>query len=222
MEGKTCLVTGASSGIGKATATGLAKIGANLVMVSRDENRGKSALDEIRSQSGNESVDLISADLSSLAAVRKLATDFNSRYSKLDVLINVAGIYASKRVLTKEGLELMFATNYLGPFVLTRLVLPNLEAARPSRIINVTAPATTEPDFDDLQGERKFSSIRAFGSSKALDLVFTYALASRLEGRGVTVNAYHPGIDAPFKAQSDIQDRAWAISCKLAVLPESL
>jgi NAD(P)-dependent dehydrogenase (short-subunit alcohol dehydrogenase family) len=194
MKGKVCLVTGASSGIGKATATAMAKIGAIVIMVCRDETRGKTARALVVSESGNQSVDLMTADLSSLASVRGLATELNAKYPKLDVLVNDAAIFTSKRTTTPDGFELMFATNYLGPFLLTRLMIPRLEAATPSRVINVTAPSSMKPDLDDLQGERKFGAVGAFGASKAADLLFTYALARRLEGRGVTANAYHPGI----------------------------
>jgi len=167
---------------------------AHVVMVCRDRARGEAARDEIKSQSKNESVDLMLADLSLLDSVRSLAAEFGAEYSKLDVLINNAAVVMSSRTMTPEGFEQMFATNYLGPFLLTRLLIPYLEAARPSRIINVTAPSTTRPNLDDLQGERKFSSLGAFGASKAADLLFTYALARRLGGRGITANAYHPGI----------------------------
>jgi retinol dehydrogenase-14 len=194
MKGKICLVTGASSGIGKATATAMAELGANVVMVCRDETRGKAARSQVVSESGNPSVDLMLADLSSLASVRGLAAEFSSKHPKLDVLINDAAIFTSKRAMTADGFEVMFATNYLGPFLLTRLLIPRLEAARPSRVINVSAPSSMKPDFDDLQGERKFGAIGAFGASKAEDLLFTYALARRLEGRGISVNACHPGI----------------------------
>jgi NAD(P)-dependent dehydrogenase (short-subunit alcohol dehydrogenase family) len=194
MKGKVCLVTGSSSGIGKATATAMAEVGATVVMLCRDETRGKAARTQVASESGNQSVDLMIADLSSPTSVRGLATEFNAKYPKLDVLVNDAAIFTSKRTVTADGLELMFATNYLGPFLLTRLLIPRLEAAKPSRVINVSAPSSVKPDFDDLQGERKFGAIGAFGASKAEDLLFTYALARRLEGRGVTVNAYHPGI----------------------------
>src|SRR2546426_10012925 len=125
------------------------------------------------------------ADLSLLASVRGLAAEFVAKYSKLDVLINTAAVVMSSRRVTPEGFEQMFATNYLGPFLLTRLLIPYLEAARPSRIINVTAPSTTRPNLNDLQGERKFSSLGAFGASKAADLPFTYALARRLGGEGL-------------------------------------
>ena len=194
LKGKVCLVTGASSGIGKATAEAMAEIGAVVMMTCRDEVRGKAARTDVVSESGNQSVDLMTADLSSPASVRGLAAEFNAKYPKLDVLVNDAAVFTGKRFVTPDGLELMFATNYLGPFLLTRLLVPKLEAASPSRVINVSAPSTMKPDFDDLQGERRFGAITAFGASKAADLLFTYALARRLEGRGVTANVYHPGI----------------------------
>jgi NAD(P)-dependent dehydrogenase (short-subunit alcohol dehydrogenase family) len=194
MRGKTCLVTGASSGIGRATATALAESGAIVVMVSRDEARGRAARSKVVAESGSQSVDLMTADLSSLASVRVLAASLGAKYPKLDLLVNAAAVFVSRRVVTPEGFELMFATNYLGPFLLTCLLIPNLEAARPSRVINVSAPSSMMPDLGDLQGERAFAPIRAFGASKAADLLFTYALARRLQGRGVTVNAYHPGL----------------------------
>jgi NAD(P)-dependent dehydrogenase (short-subunit alcohol dehydrogenase family) len=194
MRGKVCLVTGASSGIGRATATALSEMGAVVVMVSRDEARGRAARAKVVSESGSQSPELMTADISSLASVRGLASAFSAEHPKLDLLVNNAAVFVSKRVVTPDGFELMFATNYLGPFLLTRLLVPNLEAASPSRVINVSAPSSMMPDLDDLQGERAFAPIRAFGASKAADLLFTYALAGRLQGKGVTVNAYHPGI----------------------------
>ncbi|HVC26688.1 MAG TPA: SDR family NAD(P)-dependent oxidoreductase [Nitrososphaerales archaeon] len=194
MKGKVCLVTGASSGIGRATAIALSEIGAVVVLVCRDEARGRAARARVVTEGGNGSAELMTADLSSPASVRALAAEFGAKYPRLDLLVNDAAVFLSKRRLTPDGLELMFATNYLCPFLLTRLLLPKLEAARPSRVINVSAPSSIMPDFDDLQGERAFGAIGAFGASKAAELLFTYALARRLEGRGVTVNAYHPGI----------------------------
>lgn len=194
LEGKTCLVTGASAGLGRATAGGLAKAGATVILVCRNQIRGAPAREEVVAESTNQSIELMIADLSSLSSVRQLATDFTAKHSKLDVLVNNAAIFTRRRVITPEGFESMFAANYLGSFLLTRLLLPSLQAAQPARIINVTAPSTTEPNFDDLQYERKFGAIGAFGASKAENLLFTYALARRLEGQRVTVNAYHPGI----------------------------
>lgn len=163
-------------------------------MVSRDKAKGELARKEVMVQSGNQSTDLIIADLSSLGSIRSGVSDFEARYSKLDILVNDAAVYSSTRVVTPEGFELMFATNYLGPFLLTRLVLSRLEAGKPSRVLNVSAPSTTRPNLDDLQGEHKFGALGAFGASKAADLLFTYALARKVTGRGVSVNAYHPGL----------------------------
>jgi len=163
-------------------------------MICRDEARGRAARDEIASQSKNGSVDLMVADLSSMTSVRGVSEEFGARYQKLDVLINNAAVFLATRTTTVEGFEMMFATNYLGPFLLTRLLVPFLEAGKPARIVNVTAPSTVRPDLDDLQGERKFSPLHAFGASKAAELLLTYALAGRLAGRGIAVNAYHPGI----------------------------
>jgi len=151
-------------------------------------------MSEIVNQTKNQSLELMVADLSSLPSIRNLVSDFGARYSRLEVLVNNAGVFKSSRVTTSDGFELMFATNYLGPFLLTRLLIPSLEAGSPSRIVNVTAPSTTRPNLDDLQGERKFSALGAFGASKAANLLFTYALARKLAGRGITVNAYHPGL----------------------------
>jgi NAD(P)-dependent dehydrogenase (short-subunit alcohol dehydrogenase family) len=194
MKGKVCLVTGATSGIGRATAAALAELGAVVVMVCRDESRGRAARAKVVSESGNDSAAAVNADLSSLASVRTLAAGLSSKYPRIDLLVNNAAVFKSKRVVTPDGLELMFATNYLGPFLLTRLLLPALEAAAPSRVVNVSAPSSIMPDFEDLQGERAFGAIGAFGASKAADLLFTFALARRLQGRRVAVNAYHPGL----------------------------
>jgi NAD(P)-dependent dehydrogenase (short-subunit alcohol dehydrogenase family) len=194
MKGKVCLVTGASSGIGRATTMALSEVGAVVVMVCRDGARGKAARAKVVSESGNQSPVLMTADLSSPASVRALAADFSSKYPRLDLLVNNAAVFVGERIVTPDGFELMFATNYLGPFLLTRLLIPNLEAAAPSRVVNISAPSSIMPEFDDLQGERAFGAIGAFGASKAADLLFTFALARRLQGRGVAVNAYHPGL----------------------------
>jgi NAD(P)-dependent dehydrogenase (short-subunit alcohol dehydrogenase family) len=164
------------------------------VMLCRDKARGEFARNDIVSRTGSHSVNMMVGDLSSMESTRGVGAEFDSRYSRLDVLVNNAAIYSNTRVVTPEGFELMFATNYLGPFLLTRLLIPRLEASKPSWIINVTAPSTTKPELDNLQGERKFGALGAFGASKAADLLFTYSLARRLEGRGVAVYAYHPGI----------------------------
>jgi NAD(P)-dependent dehydrogenase (short-subunit alcohol dehydrogenase family) len=195
MTGKVCLITGGNSGIGKATALGLAKLDATVIMVSRDKDKIEAALLEIRTRSGNKNVDAMVADLSSQDSVRELAHDFKARYSKLHVLVNNAGIFLPKRVQTVDGLEATFATNHLGHFLLTNLLLDVLKASAPSRIINLTSSAHrgAEIDFEDLQGEKKYSGYHAYGQSKLANVFFTYQLAKQLEGTGVTVNCLHPG-----------------------------
>ena len=194
VAGKVCMVTGANRGLGKATSIGLAKLGAVVILVCRDEVKGEEAQSEIRRLSGNDSVDLLLCDLSDLNSVRKAAKEFALKHEKLNVLVNAAAIYAPKRALTADGLELMFATNYLGPFLLTNLLLGPLRARSPSRIITLTAPSTTKIDFENLQGEKHFGALTAFGASKMADILFTYELAKRLEGTGVTANALFPGV----------------------------
>ncbi len=196
MTDKVCLVTGANSGIGKATALGLAKLNATVVIVSRDKDKGEAALYEIRSISGNKHVDSMVSDLSSLDSVRELVHDFAARYKKLHVLINNAGIFLPRRISTVDGLETTFATNHLGHFLLTNLLLDELKATAPSRIINITSSAHygTHIDFEDLQGEKKYSGYHAYSQSKLANVLFTYQLAKQLQGTGVTVNCLHPGV----------------------------
>ena len=157
ITGKVCLVTGGNSGIGKATAMGLAKLNASVVIVSRDKDKGEASLIEMRAKSGNRNLDAMTADLSSQDSVRELAHDFKARYKKLHVLINNAGIFLPRRVQTVDGLEATFATNHLGHFLLTNLLLDVLKASAPSRIINLTSSAHygTEMNFEDLQCEKE-------------------------------------------------------------------
>jgi NAD(P)-dependent dehydrogenase (short-subunit alcohol dehydrogenase family) len=196
MTGKMCLITGGNSGIGKATAMGLAKLNASVVIVSRDKDKGEAALIEIRAKSGNRNLDAMTADLSSQDSVRELAHDFTGRYKKLNVLINNAGIFLPKRVQTVDGLEATFATNHLGHFLLTNLLLDLLKASAPSRIINLTSSAHygTEMDFEDLQGEKKYSGYHAYSQSKLANVLFTRQLVKQLEGTGITANSIHPGV----------------------------
>src|SRR5713226_1765317 len=195
MNGKVCLVTGGNSGIGKETALGLATLGATVVIVSRDRGKGEAAVSDIRRKSGSQNVNLIVADLSSMDVVRQLAQEFRSKYDMLHVLVNNAGIFLPKRVTTADGLEATFATNHLGHFLLTNLLLDLLKASAPSRVINITSDAHkgAEIDFEDLMGEKKFSGFKAYGQSKLANVLFTYELARKLEGTGVTVNCLHPG-----------------------------
>ena len=196
MQGKICMVTGANSGIGKATAMGLAEMGATVVMVSRDLARGKAAQSEIKAKSGNDAVDLLLADLSSQQSIRQLAEDFKQRNTKLHVLINNAGMSSLRRRETVDGLEVTFAVNHLAPFLLTNVLLDVIKASAPSRIINVSSDAHEAGyiNMDDLQSEKKY--MRAYGQSKLALVLFTYELARRLQGTGVTANCLHPGFVA--------------------------
>ncbi len=196
MTGKICLVTGGNSGIGKATAIGLAKTGATVVVVSRNKEKGQTATTDIIAKSGNKNVELIQADLSSQSSIHQLVDEFKTRHEKLHLLINNAGVYLTKRTETEDGLESTFATNHLGPFLLTSLLLDILKASAPSRIVNVTSDAHkgAKIDFDDLQGEKRFSGWQAYGQSKLAMILYTHELAKRLEGSGVTVNSAHPGV----------------------------
>jgi retinol dehydrogenase 12 len=194
--GKVCLVTGGNSGIGKEAALGLARLGATVIIVCRNRSKGEAAVSEMRGKSVNENVDLLVADLSSMQSVRELAQTFLEKYSELHVLINNAGTYLPKRVVTVDGYEAVFATNHLGHFLLTNLVLDRLKASAPSRIINVTSDAHrgAEIDFEDLMQEKKFSGFKAYHQSKLANVLFTYELARLLEGTGITVNCLHPGV----------------------------
>ena len=194
MSHNTFVVTGATSGIGKAIASGLAKSGETVVIVARDVSRGEATRDEIKSQAQNPNVDLQIGDLSSMESVRKLANAIKSNYPRVDVLINNAAIYKNKRLVSADGYELMLATNHLGPFLLTNLLLDSLRASGAGRILTVTAPSTVKPNFDDLQSEKNFNSLNHFGATKMMNMLFTFVLARRLEGTGVTANAIHPGL----------------------------
>jgi NAD(P)-dependent dehydrogenase (short-subunit alcohol dehydrogenase family) len=193
MAGKVCLITGCSSGLGKATALGLAHLGAHVVMVCRNAERGEAARADIRQQSGNETVDLLIADLASQQVIHHLASEVQKRYPQLHVLINNAGVLLSKRMLTVDGLEATLAINHLAPFLLTHLCLERLKASAPARIINVTSALHLPLNLKDLLRERRYHGFRVHRESKSGSIYFTYALAERLEGTGVTVNCAYPG-----------------------------
>src|SRR5438132_7244598 len=205
MQGKICMVTGANSGIGKATALELAQMGATVVMVGRDRARGEEARSEITTKSRNNAVDLLQADLSSQQSIRKLVENFQHHYTHLHVLINNAGAtFPGRRRETVDGLEMTFAVNYLAPFLLTNLLLDTLKASAPARIVNVSSNSHEAGyiQLDDLQAEH-YRSMRAYGQSKLAVVLFTYELARRLQGTGVTANCLHPGFVATNFAQSD-------------------
>jgi NAD(P)-dependent dehydrogenase (short-subunit alcohol dehydrogenase family) len=197
MNGKICLVTGGTNGIGKATAQALAQIGATVVIVGRNAPKTVQLVEEIRLASGNKNVDSLLADLSSQQEVRHLADEFRSKYSHLHALINNAGGFFMQRQLSVDGIEMTFALNHLASFLLTDLLLNTLKASAPARIINVSsdAHASGKIEFDNLQGERNYRP-RAYDNSKLANILFTMELARRLEGTGVTVNVLHPGFVA--------------------------
>jgi NAD(P)-dependent dehydrogenase (short-subunit alcohol dehydrogenase family) len=196
MEGKVVLVTGANSGIGRATALGLARMRATVVMLCRSAKRGEKALRRVRRQSGNEDVHLVLADLSRRQEVFDAAAEFKSRYTRLDVLVNNAGLMTRKRRLTADGFEMQLFVNHLACFLLTGLLLDRLKESAPSRVVNVasTAHSRGRLDFDDLQAESHYNGWQQYGNTKLANIVFTYELARRLEGTGVTANCLHPGV----------------------------
>jgi NAD(P)-dependent dehydrogenase (short-subunit alcohol dehydrogenase family) len=195
MKNKIVLITGGNAGIGKATATGLAKMGATVIIACRSKEKGMQAVEEIKKESGNSNVDLLVMDLASQRSVRNAVAEFKSRYNQLHVLINNAGAFLSKRELTEDAIEKTFATNYLGHFLLTNLLLDTLKASAPSRIINVASKhGGIKINFDDLMLEKKFSVMGAVGPTKLGLVMFTKTLAKKLEGTGVTVNSLHPGL----------------------------
>jgi NAD(P)-dependent dehydrogenase (short-subunit alcohol dehydrogenase family) len=196
MDGGVVLVTGANSGIGRATSLGLARLGATVVMLCRSAKRGEKALRWVRGQSGHEDVHLILADLSRREDIFEAAGEFKSRFRRLDVLVNNAGLVTRKRRHTTDGFELQFFVNHLAYFMLTGLLLDLLKEFAPSRIINVASTAHSRGtlDFDNLQGESHYNGWQQYGNTKLANIVFTYALARRLEGSGVTANCLHPGV----------------------------
>jgi NAD(P)-dependent dehydrogenase (short-subunit alcohol dehydrogenase family) len=197
MQGRICLITGGTNGIGKSTAKELARMSATVVIVGRNAQKTSQVVEEIRAASGNNTVDSLLADLSSQQEVRRLADEFKRKYSHLHVLLNNAGAVFLQRQFSIDGIEMTFALNHLAYFLLTNLLLDTIKASAPARIINVSSGAHTSGkiEFDNLQGERNFGP-GAYNNSKLANLLFTVELARRLEGTGVTVNALHPGFVA--------------------------
>lgn len=196
MNGKTVLVTGASSGIGEATASQLGALGAHVVLVSRDHTRGVRARDRILSAHPAASLDLLVADLSTTAAIRGLAAAFKAKYQRLDVLINNAAVMTSTRRETPDKFEMQFFVNHLAYFLLTGMLLDVIRASAPSRIVSVSSSAHSRGviDFDDLQLHHHYRGYQAYANTKLMNILFTYELARRLEGSGVTANCLHPGV----------------------------
>ena len=202
MRGKTCIITGANTGIGKAAAQALAALGAHVVMVCRNRDRGELARADVvraaQASGAGGGAELRVADLSAQAEVRSVAKAIIAAHPRIDVLVNNAGVALRRRELTIDGIERTFAVNYLAYFMLANLLLPALQAATPSRIINVAsgAHAGGKLDFQNLQGERSYRMYSMYAASKLEDVMFTYALARRLLGTGITANTLHPGVVA--------------------------
>jgi len=194
MQGRICLITGGTNGIGKSIALALAEMGATVVIVGRDAQKTSQVVEEIRLASGNNKVDSFLADLSSQADVRRLADEFKSRYSQLNILLNNVGAVFMHRQLSVDGVEMTFALNHLASFLLTHSLLDTIRASAPARVISVSsdAHASGKIEFDNLQSERGYSP-RAYDNSKLANILFTMELARRLGGAGVTVNVLHPG-----------------------------
>ncbi len=195
LSGKTALVTGASSGIGLEASVKLAKYGAEVLMVARDPKRGEAARADVARRSGSDAVSLLLCDFASQAATRALADEVKRKAKRLDILVNNAGSVSSKRQVTADGIEQTFAVNHLGYFLLTNLLLDLVVASAPARIVNVSSIGHRQGtlDFDDLGFERGYGIMKAYSRSKLANVLFTSELARRLEGKGVTVNALHPG-----------------------------
>ena len=196
MTGKTVLITGGTGGIGKAAAIGLASMGARVGITGRDRVRAEEAAAAIAGESGAPAVDVFVGDMSSQAEVRRLADEVLAAYPRLDVLLNNVGGFWAHRHVTADGLEHTFALNHLAPFLLTNLLLDRLLASAPARIVTVSSGAQSMGtiDFDDLMGEQAYSGSRAYNQSKLANVMFTYELAKRIEGSGVTATALHPGV----------------------------
>jgi NAD(P)-dependent dehydrogenase (short-subunit alcohol dehydrogenase family) len=220
MNGKTVLITGASAGVGLHSAIGLAKLGTEVVMVGRDEQRTTQAVALVKSQTGNQSVSYLLADLSSLKDVRKLAEEFKDKYKKLDVLLNNAGAIFLSRKVSVEGYEMSLALNHLNYFLLTNLLLDMLKAGPSGRIVNVSSRAhyRGHVNFDDLQSQHGYNGMRVYSMSKLMNVLFTYELSRRLQGTHVTANCLHPG----FVASNFAGNNGWFVRLGMAFMPRRI
>lgn len=198
MQGKICLVTGATAGIGEVTARELARAGAIVVGVGRNANRCSDSARRIREATGNANVEFLVADLSEQAQIHRLAEEFRRKYGRVDVLVNNAGAYFSSRQVSADGIEMTMALNHLNYFLLTHLLMDALKAGDHARIVNVSSDAHRMAviDFDDIEGQRRYNGWRMYGQSKLANILFTRELSRRLQGLGITANALHPGFVA--------------------------
>ncbi len=195
LDGRVCIVTGANKGIGLAATHGLARMGATVVLACRNPDAGEAARREIEQATGNRNLSVATLDLASLASVRRFAAEFTSAHDRLHVLVNNAGIYTSKRTVTEDGFERTWEVDYLSHFLLTNLLMDPLRAGAPSRVINVSSDGHRmgQLDFEDLNRERRWSGIRAYGQAKLAQILFTKEFARRFQGTGVSAFAVHPG-----------------------------
>jgi len=196
LKGKVCLITGSTNGIGKVTAMDLAKMGCTVVLVARDKDKAKATKNEIITKTKNESVEVLMADLSSLKEIRKLAQDFEKKHERLHILINNAATVPKKRKVSVDGYEMQFATNHLSYFLLTLLLLDVIKTSSPARIINTSSGLHVRGkiDFNDLQSEKGYKGFSVYPNTKLANILFTYELARRLKGTGVTVNTWTPSM----------------------------
>jgi NAD(P)-dependent dehydrogenase (short-subunit alcohol dehydrogenase family) len=229
---KIVLITGATGAIGKATAFELAKNNCHVVLLGRNPEKLNIVKSEISKSTGNNDIDMVVADLSEPKSIKEATSEIKKKYSSLNALINIAAIFKSQRLENSQGTEYMLSTNHLGPFALTNDLLALLTAGKPARIITVSAPSTTRINFDDINGTDKFSPgfMGVFGATKMMNIMFTYALARRLEGTGVTASVFHPGLvksnltnEMPaflnfiFKSISNEPKKAAEMMCSLAI-----
>ncbi len=196
MENKICMITGANSGIGKETARALANLGAIVILVCRNKEKGMKVLGELKKDTESQTIELMIADLEKPQSLHDLSNKFQQKYDNLDILINNAGLIIHKRELTEQGYERTIAINHLGHFLLTGLLLNSLKKSKAARIINVpsTAHFMGKIDFEDLMGEKKYTQFGAYGNSKLANILFTYELSKKLSNIGISVNALHPGV----------------------------
>lgn len=209
MRGKTVVITGANSGIGYATAESLAVDGAEVVLLCRNAAKAQAAMDRIRSRAPSAQLHFHPLDLASFASVRAAAESVLEAHPRIDVLVNNAGLYMPRRALTEDGLETTVQVNHFAPFLLTSLLADRIRASAPARIVNVSSAAhrSGTVDLDDLQSERRYRGLEAYGVSKTMNILHVRSLARRLDPGAVTANALHPGVVASNFGQASVAFR---------------